>query len=67
MKKVGSVTKIYTNLIFGMVIPYDITKIFDRRLQQISSAILDFGGHLGFFGHEISDQNLDRHVIPSFL
>ena len=50
-----------------MVIPYEITKNFDRRLQQISSAILDFGGHFGFFGHEISEQNLDSHVIPSFL
>ena len=43
-----SVTRIYTNLIFGMVILYDITKLFDRRLRQLSSAILDFGGHFGF-------------------
>ena len=57
MEKVGSVTKIYTNLIFGMVIPYDITKIFDHRLQQLSSAILDFGGHFGFSGMKFNKKN----------
>ena len=43
-----SVTRFYTDLIIVMVIPYDLTKLFDRRLQKFSSAILDFGSHLGF-------------------
>ena len=43
-----SVTPFDTSLKLGIVIPYDLTKIFDRRLQKFLSAILDFGGHLGF-------------------
>ena len=48
MEKGVSVTPFDTSLKLGMVIPYDLTKIFDRRLRKFSSAILDFGGHLGF-------------------
>ena len=54
MEKGENVTRFYTNLKFGMVIPYDLTKNFDRRLQKFSSAILDFGGHLGFSRAKIS-------------
>ena len=32
------------------MIPYDLMQLFDRRLSQLSTAILDFGGHLGFLG-----------------
>ena len=43
-----SVTLFSRDLKIGMMIPYDNTQLFDRRLSQLSSAILDFGGHLGF-------------------
>ena len=43
-----SVTLFSRDLKIGMMMPYDNTQLFDRRLSQLSSAILDFGGHLGF-------------------
>ena len=46
--------RIYRDLILGMMIPYYLMKLFDRRLRQLSSAILNFGGHLGFSGMKIT-------------
>ena len=67
------VTHLGTSLIFCMVVDISQTKNYSRENPKFSVAILDFGGHLGFWHSQIKiclswePLSLKYHVIPLWI
>ena len=55
--------RLATSTIFCVVVLQDHTQLFGPKEQKFSSAILDFGGHLGFSSPKMTLPHINDHRI----